>query len=213
MSWARSHHHSRPVGSGLIDSRMDFQPAMPLADPPLLPSPPQPRVQSAPAVVSLVPQPTLVSVSFAVSIGARAVLGQGVASPLQVRSVEVTDHRQPQVQKFGQGSRRCVEVQVELDVIGRRPIVLIGIFGIGLATVFMGLSSTLGGVLFARSLGKSFRRLPQCRPLDSCDHLGGLFSGNIAVIHSVLGEITDSTNQAIAFPLYGLCWPLGAIIG
>lgn len=58
----------------------------------------------------------------------------------------------------------------------------------------MGLSSSLGGVLFARSLG-------------------GFFSGNIAVIHSVLGEITDSTNQAIAFPLYGLCWPLGAIIG
>ena len=42
---------------------------------------------------------------------------------------------------------------------------------------------------------------------------GGLFSGNVAVIHSVLGEITDSTNQATAFPLYGLCWPLGAIIG
>ncbi|KAI0748012.1 MFS general substrate transporter [Daedaleopsis nitida] len=80
------------------------------------------------------------------------------------------------------------------DVIGRRPIVLCGIFGIGLATLFMGMSSTLSGVLFARSLG-------------------GLFSGNIAVIHSVLGEITDSTNQATAFPLYGLCWPLGAIIG
>ncbi len=43
--------------------------------------------------------------------------------------------------------------------------------------------------------------------------LGGLFSGNVAVIHSVLGEITDSTNQATAFPLYGLCWPLGGVIG
>lgn len=41
----------------------------------------------------------------------------------------------------------------------------------------------------------------------------GIFSGNIAVIHSVLGELTDSTNQAIAFPIYGLFWPLGAIIG
>ncbi|KAI0807132.1 MFS general substrate transporter [Fomes fomentarius] len=80
------------------------------------------------------------------------------------------------------------------DVIGRRPIVLLGIFGIGLATLFMGVSSTLSGVLFARSLG-------------------GLFSGNVAVIHSVLGEITDSSNQATAFPLYGLCWPLGGIIG
>ncbi len=40
-----------------------------------------------------------------------------------------------------------------LDVIGRRPIVLLGIFGIGLATLFMGVSTTLSGVLFARSLG------------------------------------------------------------
>ena len=48
----------------------------------------------------------------------------------------------------------------KLDVIGRRPIVLAGIFGIGLATVFMGLSSTLGGVLFARSLGKQITSSP-----------------------------------------------------
>lgn len=32
-------------------------------------------------------------------------------------------------------------------------------------------------------------------------------------MHSIIGEITDSTNQATAFPIYGLCWPLGAIIG
>jgi len=29
----------------------------------------------------------------------------------------------------------------------------------------------------------------------------------------VLGEITDASNQAIAFPAYGLCWPVGSIIG
>lgn len=29
----------------------------------------------------------------------------------------------------------------------------------------------------------------------------------------MIGEITDSTNQALAFPIYGLCWPLGGIIG
>ncbi|EMD38498.1 hypothetical protein CERSUDRAFT_113677 [Gelatoporia subvermispora B] len=80
------------------------------------------------------------------------------------------------------------------DAIGRRPVVLVGILGIGFSTLFLGMSHTLAGVLFARCLG-------------------GLFSGNIAVIHSVLGEITDSTNQAVAFPIYGLCWPLGAIIG
>jgi len=41
----------------------------------------------------------------------------------------------------------------------------------------------------------------------------GLFSGNVAVIPSVLCEITDSSNQALAFPIFGLFWPIGAIVG
>ncbi|THG99630.1 hypothetical protein EW026_g2730 [Hermanssonia centrifuga] len=80
------------------------------------------------------------------------------------------------------------------DKIGRKPVVLTGISGIALGTVMMGFSQSLAGVLFARSLA-------------------GFFSGNVAVVHSIIGEITDSTNQATAFPIYGLCWPLGAIIG
>ncbi|PCH38263.1 MFS general substrate transporter [Wolfiporia cocos MD-104 SS10] len=80
------------------------------------------------------------------------------------------------------------------DRIGRKPVVLAGIFGIGLSTILLGLAHSLGVVLLARSIA-------------------GFFSGNIAVIHSVLGELTDSTNQAVAFPIYGLFWPLGAIIG
>lgn len=35
----------------------------------------------------------------------------------------------------------------------------------------------------------------------------------IAVIHSVVAELTDASNQAVAFPIYGLVWPLGNIIG
>ncbi|KAI0341863.1 MFS general substrate transporter [Trametopsis cervina] len=80
------------------------------------------------------------------------------------------------------------------DKIGRKPVVLAGITGIALGTVIMGFSQSLFMVLFARSLA-------------------GLFSGNVAVVHSVIAEITDHTNQAVAFPIYGLCWPLGAIIG
>ncbi|TDL27292.1 MFS general substrate transporter [Rickenella mellea] len=78
--------------------------------------------------------------------------------------------------------------------IGRRPVVFAGTIGIGLTTILFGFSKTLLGVLCAR-------------------FLAGLFSGNVAVMHSVLGELTDSTNQATAFPIYGLCWPLGIIIG
>ena len=29
----------------------------------------------------------------------------------------------------------------------------------------------------------------------------------------MLGELTDSSNQHLAFPIYGLFWPLGAILG
>ncbi|KAI5122039.1 hypothetical protein M0805_006024 [Coniferiporia weirii] len=80
------------------------------------------------------------------------------------------------------------------DRIGRKPVVLLGTVGIALSTVLLGFSKTLIGMLIARSLA-------------------GLFSGNVAVMHSVLGELTDSTNQALAYPIYGLCWPLGVVIG
>lgn len=42
---------------------------------------------------------------------------------------------------------------------------------------------------------------------------GGISSGNTAVIHSVLGEITDASNQAAVVPIYGIIWPLGGIVG
>lgn len=80
------------------------------------------------------------------------------------------------------------------DVIGRRPVIFLGIIGLTMSTLMFGLSKSLASVLLVRCLG-------------------GLFSGNIAVIHSVLGEITDSTNQMVALPIYGLTWPLGSIIG
>ncbi|EIM90192.1 MFS general substrate transporter [Stereum hirsutum FP-91666 SS1] len=80
------------------------------------------------------------------------------------------------------------------DVIGRKPVILAGILGMSIASLFFGLSKSLAGVILARCLA-------------------GLASGNAAVISSVLGELTDSTNQAIAFPIYGLTWPAGAIIG
>ncbi|KZV75763.1 MFS general substrate transporter [Peniophora sp. CONT] len=80
------------------------------------------------------------------------------------------------------------------DRFGRRPIIFLGAFGMAMGTLLFGFSKSLPAMLVARSLG-------------------GLFSGNVAVMHSTLGELTDATNQAIAFPIYGLAWPLGSIIG
>ncbi|KAG9127535.1 hypothetical protein FRC07_012551 [Ceratobasidium sp. 392] len=80
------------------------------------------------------------------------------------------------------------------DRVGRKPVILFGLSGVALSTTIFGLSNTFIWMMMARTIA-------------------GIFSGNVAVIHSVLGEITDDTNSNIAFPLYGLCWPIGAIIG
>lgn len=80
------------------------------------------------------------------------------------------------------------------DIIGRKPVILAGTLGTATTTLAFGLSKSLTGILFARCVG-------------------GLFSGNIAVIHSVVGEITDSTNQAMAIPIYALMWPIGSVVG
>ncbi|KIK24939.1 hypothetical protein PISMIDRAFT_677717 [Pisolithus microcarpus 441] len=80
------------------------------------------------------------------------------------------------------------------DKIGRKPVILTGTLGTATTTLAFGLSTSLTGILSARCLG-------------------GLFSGNIAVIHSVVGEITDSTNQARAIPIYALMWQVGSVVG
>ncbi|KAG1759337.1 hypothetical protein EDD22DRAFT_782666, partial [Suillus occidentalis] len=56
-----------------------------------------------------------------------------------------------------------------VHVIGRRSVLFFGIIGLVITTLMFGWSKSLA--------------------------TGGLFSGNIAVIHSVLGYITDSANQ------------------
>ncbi|KDQ16314.1 hypothetical protein BOTBODRAFT_31015 [Botryobasidium botryosum FD-172 SS1] len=80
------------------------------------------------------------------------------------------------------------------DKIGRKPVIFVGLAGVAISTLLFGLARTFTMVIITRVIA-------------------GALSGNIAVIHSVLGEITDESNQAFAFPIYGLCYPLGAIIG
>eukprot|EP01132_Coremiostelium_polycephalum_P003076 gene3076-3845_t len=42
--------------------------------------------------------------------------------------------------------------------------------------------------------------------------LSGLVNGNVAVSKTMVGEITDSSNQARAFTIVGLAWSVGAIL-
>jgi hypothetical protein len=43
--------------------------------------------------------------------------------------------------------------------------------------------------------------------------LAGALNGNVAVVKAAIGDITDETNSAEAFALFGLTWTIGGIIG
>ncbi|KZP32639.1 MFS general substrate transporter [Athelia psychrophila] len=80
------------------------------------------------------------------------------------------------------------------DRVGRRPVILCGILGVALTTLLFGLSTSFYMMLITRGLA-------------------GLCAGSISVMQSVVGELTDASNQAIAIPIFGLTWPLGSILG
>ncbi|KAJ7039837.1 major facilitator superfamily domain-containing protein [Mycena alexandri] len=80
------------------------------------------------------------------------------------------------------------------DIVGRRPILLSGTIGLAATSLLFGLSGSLLQIL---TLGA----------------LTGVFIGNTSVYSAVLAELTDSTNQAIAYSVYGCIYPLGATVG
>lgn len=41
----------------------------------------------------------------------------------------------------------------------------------------------------------------------------GLFSGNAAVMHSVVGEIADSNDSGWTIAVYTMVWPAGVVLG
>jgi len=80
------------------------------------------------------------------------------------------------------------------DHLGRKPVILIGLFGTTLSMLAFGLSRTFWTLVLSRCL---------------C----GLLNGNIGVMKSVMGEITDSTNRAEGFSLMPVVWGFGATMG
>ncbi|KAF7984642.1 hypothetical protein HWV62_12879 [Athelia sp. TMB] len=80
------------------------------------------------------------------------------------------------------------------DRVGRRPVILGANLGCAIATFCFGLSTSFREMLISRALA-------------------GLFSGGTPVNHSVIGELTDSTNFGLAYPIYSLAWPTGLILG
>ncbi|EPT00739.1 hypothetical protein FOMPIDRAFT_1122034 [Fomitopsis schrenkii] len=80
------------------------------------------------------------------------------------------------------------------DRHGRKPVVVIGTALTGLFTLLFGISKTFPTLLLTV-------------------FLRGFFSGTTGAIHSIVGELVDSTNEAIAFPLYDIVSAVGFAVG
>lgn len=80
------------------------------------------------------------------------------------------------------------------DRVGRKPVILVGLFGLSLSMYLFGLSRTFWGLVISRSLA-------------------GALNGNIGVIKSMMAELTDSTNLARAYAYQPISWSSGATIG
>ncbi|KAG1733578.1 major facilitator superfamily domain-containing protein [Suillus paluster] len=80
------------------------------------------------------------------------------------------------------------------DHIGRKPVILTGLFGLSISMYCFGLSRTFLGLVLSRALN-------------------GALNGNIGVIKSMMVEITDSTNLAQAYAYMPIAWSSGGTLG
>ncbi|KAG1781011.1 major facilitator superfamily domain-containing protein [Suillus placidus] len=80
------------------------------------------------------------------------------------------------------------------DYIGRKPVLLIGLFGLSLSMICFGLSKTFWSLVISRCLN-------------------GALNGNIGVMKSMTAEMTDSTNMAHAWAFIPLAWSSGSTLG
>ncbi|KAH7884488.1 major facilitator superfamily domain-containing protein [Phlebopus sp. FC_14] len=80
------------------------------------------------------------------------------------------------------------------DHIGRKPVILTGLFGLSASMYCFGLSKTFWGLVLSRALN-------------------GALNGNIGVMKSMMIEITDSTNLAQAYAYMPIAWSSGGTLG
>ncbi|KAG1748658.1 major facilitator superfamily domain-containing protein [Suillus lakei] len=80
------------------------------------------------------------------------------------------------------------------DRIGRKPVLLIGLSGACISMLCFGLSTTFWSLVISRCM---------------C----GFLNGNVGVMKTMMGELTDSTNMAQAFALFPIVWCIGGFFG
>ncbi|KAE9402502.1 MFS general substrate transporter [Gymnopus androsaceus JB14] len=80
------------------------------------------------------------------------------------------------------------------DRVGRKPVILVGLFGLSMSMYCFGLSTTFWGLVLSRSLN-------------------GALNGNIGVIKSIMAEMTDATNISQAYAYMPIAWSTGGVLG
>ncbi|KAK6202615.1 major facilitator superfamily domain-containing protein [Scheffersomyces amazonensis] len=89
----------------------------------------------------------------------------------------------------------CVQWGRASDRVGRKRILLMGLFGTAASMTLFGFSPNFYVAVFARSAM-------------------GCLNGNIAVLRTAIGEIaTERRHQAMAFSTLPLLWNIGAVVG
>jgi MFS family permease len=89
----------------------------------------------------------------------------------------------------------CIQWGKASDKVGRKPILIVGLFGTSLCMLTFGFSTNFYMALFARSAM-------------------GALNGNIAVLRTMIGEIaTERKHQGTAFSILPLFWNVGSVIG
>ncbi|KAH7098682.1 MFS general substrate transporter [Auriculariales sp. MPI-PUGE-AT-0066] len=84
------------------------------------------------------------------------------------------------------------------DRIGRRPVLMLGLFGLALSQICFGIASGRHGSFVAVIVARA---------------LAGALNGNVGVNKSAVGELTDETNAAKALALMPIIWNAGSSIG
>ncbi|CAE6445274.1 unnamed protein product [Rhizoctonia solani] len=80
------------------------------------------------------------------------------------------------------------------DRIGRRPVLMFGLFGQALSIFSVGLSKRFWQLVLSRAMS-------------------GALNGNAGVAKSMVVELTDETNQAQAFAFLPIVWSTGSTLG
>lgn len=80
------------------------------------------------------------------------------------------------------------------DIVGRKPVLLIGLFCLSSSMCCFGLSTTYWGLVISRCFN-------------------GALNGNIGILKSLVSEITDSTNLPLAYGYMPIAWSAGGILG